>query len=122
MNETKLARLEHDTLLLECSRRNLPMKFQRIESHATGQGTADVYCCVDGISFWVENKIWPNAPTQLQWGFLYELAAAGGKGFVCTHGGNTNKIEILQVLNERVVSHYITEDAVGLKLLQLIGK
>ncbi len=121
MNESKLSKLIRDSLAQACKAKELLFLYQRIESHATSQGIPDVYVCIDGVSFWLELKIWPNQPTNLQHGWLITYANAGGIGFVVTHG--EKRTELGHYSKNGVYSAtYVSDSEIGLNILYHIGK
>lgn len=78
--ETKLGH-EFVTELIRQLDDNYPHHIFRIESNLTQQGIPDIYCCINGFSFWVELKVDIDlSPLQHSW--LEQHRLAGGRTFV----------------------------------------
>lgn len=77
--ETKFSRFfitELDYQLLD-----IPHHIFRVESNLTAQGIPDIYCCVNGFSFWVELKV-ENELSPMQWSWHKQHSIAGGTSFI----------------------------------------
>lgn len=99
--ETKFGKILIEEL--EHQLKDLPYQIFRIESNLTLQGIPDIYCCVNGHSFWIELKVDGNplSPMQSAWHAQHYLA--GGTSFVVFR-----EKENLGMLYSHRLQHYTT--------------
>src|SRR5215467_11772435 len=72
----------HLLVELEHHLKDMPHQIFRIESNLTRQGIPDIYCCVNGRSFWIETKVDDNELAALQWSWHKQHQYAKGRSFI----------------------------------------
>lgn len=78
--ETKFGKILIEEL--EHQLKDIPYQIFRIESNLTLQGIPDIYCCVNGYSFWIELKVDGNPLSSMQSAWHAQHYLAGGTSFV----------------------------------------
>jgi hypothetical protein len=72
--ETRFSKNLLAELMHQCG--ELPYHIFRVESNLTAQGIPDIYCCVNGSSFWIETKYGEGklTPLQISWHIMHRYA------------------------------------------------